>query len=329
MRYWVIPFLLRLWTPSPQHQPYDGVRATTQSTHHPASDRTAGCPWSGGGPNSGTCPLHEAAGNAWQAIRAEPQLHFVEFLYTQQVGEPIPPQQQYDFKHIAYNGLIFASNHYGATSKVVRRKRGNIMTNFVTRLRAFRLLGVVAMVVAFAGAAAADPVGGNVSVGFQNNQGTVSGFFQTDASGNVSTWDLQTSTFDCNPCTLDTGFPGIDYTPANSTSAVGFFFGDQSITFFGPNGFQLDFIIDCGGSSINCIANATLGSTLAVTGNELAMPDFLPFRALNAAIFDVTDPPVGLSFNIAPAANGIPEPGSLALIGVAFAGLAALRKRTV
>ena len=157
-----------------------------------------------------------------------------------------------------------------------------IMKKFVARLGSGWLLGVFAAVVALTGTASANPVGGNVAVDFQNGQGTVSGFFQTDGSGNVSNWNLQTSEFDCSPCHLDFGFPGIDYTPANSTAGVGFFFGEQSITFFGPNAFQLSFVIDCGGNSANCIGNATLGSTLNVSGNELQMPDFLPFRGLTS-----------------------------------------------
>src|SRR5690349_9529793 len=99
---------------------------------------------------------------------------------------------------------------------------------------------VFALLIAFAGTASADPVGvGSLSVDFQNGAGTLTGFFQTDGAGNVTNWDLVTSTFDCNPCHITTGFPGIEYTPTNSTVGVGLLFGNnQTIDFFGPNGWQ-------------------------------------------------------------------------------------------
>jgi len=208
-----------------------------------------------------------------------------------------------------------------------------IMRNFAARLGIGGLLAVFAAVVAFAGfagTASANPVGvGSLTVDFQNGQGTLSGFFQTDGSGNISNWDLQTSRFNCNPCGLSTGFPGIHYTPANSTAGVGLFFGvDQTLDLFGPNGWQFDFIINCGGGGANCIGNATLGSTLNISGNEMNSPDFIPFRALTSAVLTVTDPPVGLSFNFAPGAgSSVPEPGTLALLGLALAGFAAARRR--
>lgn len=203
------------------------------------------------------------------------------------------------------------------------------MKNFIARLGIVgRLLAVFVVAVAFAGTASANPVGvGSVTVDFQNGQGTLSGFFQTDGSGNVINWDLRTSQFDCNPCGLDHGFPGIEYTPSNSTTAVGFLFGqNQTIDFFGPNGWQLDFIIDCGGGGANCIGNATLGSSLNVTGDEMDMPDFLPFRGMTPALLTVTDPPVGLSFNFAPLSTSIPEPGTLLLLAPALALLCVRRK---
>jgi PEP-CTERM motif len=202
------------------------------------------------------------------------------------------------------------------------------MRNLVTRLSSACLLAVFAAVVASAGAALASPAGGTID--FQNGQGTVTGYFETDTTGNVTSWDLQTSTFDCSSLPCPSGFPGIHYTQANSTASVGFHFGvNQTISFFyAPTSWELFFEIDCGGGGADCIGTAAIGSTFGLSGSEFESPDGSPDRALVSALLEVSDPSGGLSFNLAPLA--VPEPCSLGLLGVGLAGLSArhaLRRR--
>jgi hypothetical protein len=201
------------------------------------------------------------------------------------------------------------------------------MGNSVGRFGVGRLLAVLAGVVAFSGTVGATPV--PVDVSFNGGKGTLSGYFQTDSSGAVTTWDLTTSQFDCSPCTFTTGFPGLHYDPATSTVALGFFFGKQSVTFrHGTPGvagnWQLDFILECGGNDADCLGNAQAGSKLNVTGDEMAMPDFLPFRGFTAAL-DVIGDPV---FVVVPRAS-VPEPGTLLLGAVALAGLIGMRRKSL
>lgn len=190
------------------------------------------------------------------------------------------------------------------------------------------LLALFAFLFAYAGLASADPVA-FANVNFQNGQGTLSGYFQTDGAAQISSWDLQSSTFDCNPCGLSHGFPGVHYTEATSTAQVSFFAGNQSITFHdNASTWQLSFILDCGGGGADCIGNATLGSTIPLSSAfEMDGIDFLPFRALDLAVLDVTDPPVGFSFNVAPGDGTIPEPRTLMLLLPAFAALVGARRK--
>lgn len=225
-----------------------------------------------------------------------------------------------------FGGALVISCQRSATKLNIR---GDVtMKHFAAGLGVGRLLAICAAVVAFAGTASADPVAvGSVNVDFQNGEGTLSGYFQTDASGNVSNWDLQTSEFNCNPCTLSQGFPGTHYTPSNSTAGVGFLFGqNQTIDFFGTD-WALNFVIDCGGNGANCIGGATLGSSLNVTGNEFEVIDQLPFRSMTPAVLTVTDPPVGFSFNFAPTISRVPEPATLALLALGLAGLGFARRK--
>lgn len=191
-----------------------------------------------------------------------------------------------------------------------------------------RLVASVAVILGSMGGASADPLTG-LSASFDGGKGTLSGYYQTntDAGGvTTSLWDLTTSTFDCNPCGFSTGFPGFNYTPSTSTVTSGFFFGKQSLT-FRPNTapeWQLSFVIDCGGNSIDCIGTSVDGNTWGLTGFEMAMPDFLPFRSYTASVI-VSDPPGQVTFNVAPAGT-VPVPGTLLLLLPALAGLALVRK---
>ena len=191
-----------------------------------------------------------------------------------------------------------------------------------------RLLAFFAVFLACTGLAHANPIG-NSSVDFENGKGTLTGFFQTDASAQVTSWDLTSSMFDCNPCGLSSGFPGIHYTQGSSTAQVGFSFGYQSITFHdNASPWQVSFVLDCGGNSADCLGTATLGSTIALkSAFEMNGIDFLPYRALTLASLDVTDPPVGFSFNLVPAATDVPEPHMLMLLVPAFAALLGLRRK--
>ena len=205
------------------------------------------------------------------------------------------------------------------------------MKTLIARHR--RLAVGAALLVACAGPASADPLSGG-TVDFTNGQGTLTGFFQLDTTlGTVTNWDLTTSAFNCgNQVTCESsGFPQIEYTPTNSSSSIGFSFGAQGIFFTDPNVFGsasvLSFVLDCGGNNNDCIGTAALGSSipLITAGESRAIVPIA--RGLSLASLAVTDPPGVLSFNVVSRTSSVPEPGTLALLGMAFAGLAAARKR--
>lgn len=193
-----------------------------------------------------------------------------------------------------------------------------------------RLLAIFAILAASGGSASANPVAFS-NVNFENGQGTLSGFFQTNGSAAVSSWDLQTSTFNYNPGNYSVGYPGIHYTESTSSASISYSSGNQAITFHDNNStFVLAFVLDCGGNGADCIANATLGSTINLVGAfEMDGIDFQPYRALTLASLDVTDPPIGLSFNVVPRANSVPEPQTMLLFAPALAALVGLRRRGV
>jgi hypothetical protein len=206
-----------------------------------------------------------------------------------------------------------------------------MMKNFSGKSGIGRLLVIFAVFFAYAGLTSANPIQFS-NVDFQNGQGTLSGYFQTNGSLQVTSWNLHTSTFDCNPCGLSHGFPGINYTESTSTAVINYLNGYQSITFISSVNnvdWGLDFVLNCGGGGKDCIANATLGSKIAVSSAfEMNLIDFLPYRALTLASLDVTDPPIGLSFNVVPSSTSIPEPPTLLLFVPVLAALVGLRRKS-
>ena len=205
------------------------------------------------------------------------------------------------------------------------------MKNIMARLRLSGVLIVLA-VIAYAGSASAGPI--TISnVNFTNGQGTLSGYFQTDATGNVTSWDLTSSQFNCNPCTLTTGFTGAHYTAGTSSAVMGFGGGNQQIVFFTNDTlWELAFVLACGGNNANCIGNAAVGDNIAISSSfEMSTVDFLPFRALDLAHLSVTDPPVGLTFNVvadSPTNGRVPEPGTLLLLVTGLGVLVGMRRKS-
>jgi len=233
--------------------------------------------------------------------------------------------------HRHFGDLIH--NLWSISRKSNQELRSTKMKTVMARLGLSWLAAVFAIAITYSGLVSANPIGVS-PVNFTNGQGTLTGTFQTDASGNVTTWDLTTSEFDCNPCGLSTGFPGFTYNASTSTTTTGFSFGNQTIQFTSNDtAWQLDFVLDCGGNSTNCIANAAIGDNIALNSAfEMGMPDFLPFRSLDLGHLSVTDPPVGLSFNLiagSPGGGGkLPEPSTLLLLSAAGAGLLGFRKKS-
>jgi hypothetical protein len=87
------------------------------------------------------------------------------------------------------------------------------MKNLAGRWSRGRRLAVLAGAFVLAGTASAAPISSPVNVDFQGGKGTLSGYFQTDGSGNVSAWDFTTSAFGTytNPISTPNAFPGLHY----------------------------------------------------------------------------------------------------------------------
>jgi hypothetical protein len=181
---------------------------------------------------------------------------------------------------------------------------------------------------ALGGGASAAPLS-LTNVDFANGQGTLSGYFQIDSTnGQVLDWNLQSSTHDCNPCSLSTGFPGISYTPGSSTAAVSFLSGFQSISFDdNASTWLLAFVLDCGGGGADCLGSASEGDRIALrSAFEMDAVDFLPYRELTLAALAVSDPPGVLTFNLVTANNNVPEPATLALLAIGLVSALGLRR---
>jgi len=200
-----------------------------------------------------------------------------------------------------------------------------------------RLLAAFAGVVVFAGTATANPLPPGTTVDFKNGEGTLTGFFSLNkTAGTIPDWDLTTSSFNCtDPVVCESsGFPQLEYTPANSTASIGFTFGAQSILFatnnpvFGGTSI-LSFVMNCGGNNNDCIGSATDGSSIPLfsAGESRAVVPIA--RGLALASLDVTDPPcegVCLAFNVVPGTTSVPEPATALLLGPVLVGLILLRR---
>lgn len=229
-------------------------------------------------------------------------------------------------------------------------------------MRIFRLLAITAAVFALATVAVAGPVPvGQVTVNYLPNgtvnQGTVSGYFQMDANGNLGAYDfLTTASADC--CSFSAGFPGWEYTSgvAGQTASVftftsGALAGDQEISLTNPHSFaggsggHLVIHFFCGGIASCLTNNLAVNNSFEVSFAEIGDPDGSPFRSTGNVFMHITDDPgtnsLNLDATLAPDTTLIggtgnngggggttaPEPASLIMLGGGLLGLPLFRRK--
>ena len=184
-----------------------------------------------------------------------------------------------------------------------------------------------------AGAAMANPIGGNATLAFMQDQagvtpGTASGYFVFDpASGTITSFNITTTassngaygTRTYNSADGGTSAPSvIIISNSNNDEVLSF---EENFNEFGTNERdEFDIVIACAGTA-NCVNFGAVGTSYAIvggpavcapgalkctpSGEQFNVPSSISERFLAGGFFNVTDPPGStLAFNIDTVATG-------------------------